>query len=253
MRFDIITIFPELIENFCQKGVASRSKAKINAIDLRNFSKNKYKGVDQKPYGGSDGMVFCPEVVKEALNSIARSKNSISIYLTPQGAKFTDGLARKFALLDQIIFVCGRYAGIDERVVRYVDLELSIGDYILSGGELASQVVMEAVIRFQKDVLSNSKSLDQDSFSKDGLLEAPVFTKPREFQNSKVPQVLLSGDHKKVNEFEKYISILRTVFRTSKKINPGELAKAKEFYQTLSNEEKLVCGLPINLDKFNQA
>ena len=250
MRFDILTIFPEIITNFPKIGVIKRADNKVFATDLRKFVNTKYKGVDDRPFGGGDGMVFVPEVIENALASIRKQKNSISIHLTPQGVKFTDRIARDLARFSQIIFICGRYAGIDERAIKNIDMELSIGNYILSGGELASMVVMEAVTRFQKSVLGNPESSDNDSFAKDNLLEAPMFTRPRAFMGLNTPEVLLEGNHKKINLWRKNISILRTFFRTSNKIDSIDLKKAKEFYLNMTDEDKLACGLPLNADKF---
>ncbi len=250
MRFDIVTIFPELITNFPKIGVIKRACNSVNTVDLRKFVDKKYKGVDDRPFGGGDGMVFLPEVVSRALDSIEKKPNSISIHLTPQGVKFTDRIARDLAVLDQIIFICGRYAGVDERVLQNINMELSIGDYILSGGELASMVVMEAVTRFQKNVLGNPESGCKDSFAKDNLLEAPLFTRPRTFFGLKTPKVLLEGNHEKINLWRKNVSVLRTFFRTSSKIKDKDLEEAKEFYLNMSDEDKQVCGLPLNADKF---
>lgn len=250
MRFDILTIFPEIITNFPKIGVIKRSGNIIHTTDLREFVNTKYKGVDDRPFGGGDGMVFLPEVIDNALNSIEKQKTSISVNLTPQGVKFNDRIARDLATFSQIIFVCGRYAGIDERATKNIDMELSIGDYILSGGELACMVVIEAITRFQKDVLANPESEKNDSFSKDNLLEAPLFTRPRAFMGLNTPKVLLEGNHKKIKLWQKNVSILRTFFRTSNKIDPMDLKKAKEFYLNMTDEDKLVCGLPLNADKF---
>ena len=153
-------------------------------------------------------------------------------------------------MLDQIILVCGRYAGVDERAVKNIDLELSIGDYVLSGGELAAMVVVEAVTRFQKNVLGNPESGSKDSFAKDNLLEAPLFTRPRAFLGLKTPKVLLEGNHEKIGIWRKNVSVLRTFFRTSSKIKSTDLKKAKEFYLNMSDEDKQICGLPLNADKF---
>ena len=250
MRFDILTIFPEIITSFPKIGVIKRADNEVFTTDLRKFANTKYKGVDDRPFGGGDGMVFMPEVIENAMASVKKLENSISIHLTPQGVKFTDRIARDLAQFSQIIFICGRYAGIDERAVKNIDMELSIGDYILSGGELASMVVIEAVTRFQKSVLGNPESSDNDSFSKDSLLEAPLFTRPRAFMGLSTPKELLEGNHEKINLWRKNISILRTFFRTPNQIDPTDLKKAKEFYLNMTDEDKLVCGLPLNADKF---
>ncbi len=251
MRFDIITIFPEIIQNHSFKGIIKRANNTINTVDLRKFTDKKYKGVDDRPFGGGDGMVFSPKIVSSALKSIDRLENTVCIHLTPQGIKFNDKLARKLALLDQIIFICGRYAGIDERVVvKNADIELSIGDYILNGGELPCLVVMEATTRFQENVLGNPKSKEYDSFSKDDLLEAPSFTRPRSFGKMHIPEILLHGNHGEIDLWRKHVSILRTFFRTSTKLKEQDLKAAKEFYLKMSDEDKGICGLPLNAHKF---
>ena len=212
-----MTIFPDIFVSTAFKGVVGQAildnKVELNSIDLRQFSDKKYKQIDGKPFGGSDGMIFRPEPLSKAIKSIKRHSKSLSVYLSPQGCLLTQDVAKDLSQKNQLILVCGRYGGIDERVIcEDIDIELSIGDYILSGGELAAMIVIDAVVRLQQGTLGNQVSSEQDSFGRRGLLEPPQFTRPRVFRNRSVPEVLLSGHHQKISNWERKIAILRTFF-----------------------------------------
>ena len=205
MNINILTIFPEIF-NVLNSGVVSKpiknKTLKLNTYDIRKNAVNKHNHVDAKPYGGGEGMVIMAEPVVKSLNQIAKSKLGKVIYLTPQGNKLNQKKVLNLSKLRNITLICGRYEGIDQRIIdKYVDEEISIGDYILSGGEIAASVVIDAMIRNKKSVIGNSESVKNDSLSK-GRLKGHVFTRPNEFKDQKVPEILLSGDHKKIEEWK---------------------------------------------------
>ena len=259
MQLDIVTIFPDIFVSTSFKGVVGQAildnKVELNSIDLRQFSDKKYKQVDDRPFGGSDGMIFRPEPLSKAIKSIKRHSKSLSVYLTPQGCLFNQDMARDLSQKDQLILVCGRYGGIDERIIcDDIDMELSIGDYILSGGELAAMVVIDVIVRLQQGILGNQVSPEQDSFGQTGLLEPPQFTRPRVFKNRSVPGVLLSGHHQEISDWQRKVAILRTFFRKrhlleTQNISVEEKKVIEKFYRDLSKEEREVCGLPRDAKK----
>ena len=255
MQFDVVTIFPDIFTSTAFKGVVGQAildqKICLNPIDLRQFSDKKYKQIDDRPFGGSDGMVYRPEPLTKAIESIRKLSEPLVIYLSPQGRLLNQDLATDLSQKDQLILICGRYGGIDERVIcETVDLELSIGDYILSGGELAAMVVIDVIGRLQEGILGNQISSQQDSFSKTSkkLLEAPQFTRPRMFRGWAVPKILTSGHHRQIENWRRKISILRTFFRRPHLIDldiSNESKKAaKELFLSMSGKERETCGLP---------
>lgn len=219
MKAKFITLFPELIQAYLKDALISKAVEAglltFEIINLRDFSDNKYKSVDDAPFGGGDGMLLRADILEKALQSALKteSKKPVIIYFSPQGKVLDHPSVQKFAESSsdcEYIFVCGRYAGVDQRFIdHYVDHEISIGDYILSGGELASMVFTEAVSRFIPGVLGNSKSADDDTF-KNGLLEAPQYTRPQVWNERKVPEVLTSGNHAKIKEWKDEMSLKMT-------------------------------------------
>ena len=214
MQFDIITLFPEMFSAIKEEGIIARAIKKslisINTWQLRDFSLNKYKNVDDKPYGGGAGMVF---QVKPIRDCIAEIKNSTPktkvVYLSPQGRRLDQGLVDELIKSEYLTLLCGRYEGIDERVIENdIDLEISIGDYVISGGELAAMVVIDAVSRHLPGVLGNESSL-KDSF-KEELLDYPHYTRPEVIDGQTVPEVLLSGNQAKINEWRSKESLKKT-------------------------------------------
>lgn len=232
MRAHIITIFPEVFEALKDFGIfrVAQEKGQIQFYihNLRDFTKDKHKTTDDRPYGGGAGMVMLVEPVQKVIKYIEKSfGGSFKILTTPQGEKFDEEIARFLSLKESITLIPAHYEGIDERVSRYVDMELSIGDYILSGGELPALVVLDAVTRLLPGVLGNEESSKDESFSKN-LLEYPHYTRPREFEKQEVPEVLLSGDHERIRLWRLKESLRRTLLK-----RPDLLAK-HEF----SDEEK---------------
>jgi tRNA (guanine37-N1)-methyltransferase len=215
MKFDILTLLPHMFPPFYKEGVLGRALKNglldINLINIRSFAKGPHKVTDDRPYGGGNGMVMKPGPVCRALQSIKRvDGRSAVILLTPQGQTFDQSIAWDLSKLDQLVLVCGRYEGVDERIrERYVDMELSIGDYILSGGELGAMVVVDAVSRLVPGVLGGERSNLEDSFEQ-GLIEYPHYTRPRVFEGVEVPEVLLSGDHEKIRLWRRKESLKKT-------------------------------------------
>lgn len=203
MRFDILTLFPKVIEAYISESIIKRAieaqKIEVNIINIRDFTLLKNGQVDDTPYGGGRGMVLMCEPVVRAIEAVKKEDSKVYL-LTPQGKTFNDNLANELVnSTKHLILVCGHYEGFDERILNFVDGEISIGDYVLTGGELPALVVLDTLSRFIPGVIQE-ESFMNDSF-KDNLLDAPVYTKPREFRGYKVPEVLLNGDHKKIAEY----------------------------------------------------
>ena len=218
MRFDVLTLFPELFSSFLKETILGRAvKAglvDIRLVNIRSFAKGRHLVTDDTPFGGGQGMVMKPEPISRALESVERTRDrSLVLLLTPQGRVFDQSLAWNLSRMEQLILICGRYEGVDERIrTTCIDMELSIGDYVLSGGETAAMVVMDAVSRLVPGVLGGEKSAQEDSFE-DGLLEYPQYTRPRVFKNQEVPEILLSGDHEKIRVWRRTESLKRTLER----------------------------------------
>jgi len=230
MRFDILTIFPEMFATLINYGIIGRAvkrqQIKINVVNIRDFSKGPHMMTDDRPFGGGDGMVMKPGPIFQALESIPREKGGRRvILLTPQGQPFNQSIARDLTKLKQIVLVCGRYEGVDERVrSRCVDMELSIGDYILTGGELPAMVIVEVVSRLIPGILGGARSSLEESFE-DYFLEYPQFTRPRVFQGDGVPSVLLSGDHERIRLWRRTQSIKRTLERRPDLLEKAHLSE----------------------------
>ena len=229
MRFDILTIFPDIFLPYLRHGVLGKAidkdLIKVRIVNIREFASGKHKNTDDRPYGGGEGMVMKPEPIYLALKSIEREKKSLVILLSPQGSRFDQEMAWELSLYDQLIFICGRYEGIDERIrILCTDREISIGDYVLSGGELAALVIMDAVSRLVPGVLGGERSNIEESFS-DGLLEYPQYTRPRVFEGMEVPDVLLSGDHEEIRKWRRREAIKRTLEKRPDLLKRAKLSK----------------------------
>ena len=214
MRFDVLTLFPELIQSHLDFSIMKRATddgvISVNAINPRDFTLDKHKKVDDTPYGGGVGMVLMPQPYVDAYNCGEKLENSIILMMTPQGEPFTDKIANELANYEQIIILCGHYEGYDERIRKIIKpREISIGDFVLTGGELPALCVIDSVSRKIDGTLGKIESAHDDSFS-DGLLEYPQYTKPREYMGYKVPEVLLNGNHKLIEEFRQQQKIERT-------------------------------------------
>ena len=230
MNFKILTLFPEAFPGPFNQSIMGKALKKklftIKTFDIREFSTSKSKTVDDKPYGGGGGMVIKPDVLQRAFNFAKKDlgKKFLPIFLTPSGKKLNNEVIKHINEFDNIVIICGKYEGIDARFVEHNDIEeISIGDYVLSGGEIASFILIDACVRLIPEVLGNKNSLVSESFQ-NHLIEYPQFTKPRVWQNLRVPEILLNGNHEKVSEWK-----LKTSIEVTKKIRPDlfELYKKK--------------------------
>lgn len=214
MRFDVLTLFPELIVSHLDFSIMKRASVEgiieVNAINPRDYTLDKHKKVDDTPYGGGAGMVLAPQPYVDAYESVDKLENSITIMMTPQGEPFTHEISKELAQYDQVVILCGHYEGFDERIREIVKpREISIGDFVLTGGELPALCVIDSVSRNIDGTLGRIESVHDDSFS-DGLLEYPQYTKPREYRGLSVPEVLLNGNHKLIEEFRLQQKLERT-------------------------------------------
>lgn len=204
MKIDILSLFPFMFDNFLNTSIIKRAiekkKVFINIINFRDYSKDSHKKVDDTPFGGGSGMVLTCQPIFDCVESI-KTDDSYVILLTPTGVTYNQKLAKELTKFKHLIIICGHYEGFDDRIRTLADLEISIGDYVLTGGELASMVVADSVTRLIDGVITDT-SLEDESFN-NNLLDYPVYTKPRNFRGMKVPDVLLSGDHKKIEEYRK--------------------------------------------------
>ncbi len=213
MKFDVLTLFPEMFKSL-DESIIGKAKEKqlieINLINIRDFSKDKHKKVDDTPYGGGAGMVIMPDVVYDAYSSINKKENAKVIYLSPQGKVLNQNKVKELSKENHLILLCGHYEGIDQRVLdEIVDEEISIGDYVLTGGELPAMVLIDSVSRYIEGVL-NEESIKEESFS-NKLLEYPQYTRPEEFRGIRVPEVLVSGHHENIKKWrnEKSLEITK--------------------------------------------
>jgi tRNA (guanine37-N1)-methyltransferase len=218
MDFIVLTIFPEMFNPFWEQGIIKRAidrnKILASAINIRDFAEGKHRITDDRPYGGGCGMIMKPEPLAGAIQAAAKKAPLAKrILLTPQGRRFDQDVARELVSFDGIIFVCGRYEGVDERICHnLVDDEISIGDYVLTGGELAAMVIIDAVTRLIPGVLGGKDSAEKDSFSA-SVLKYAQYTRPRTFEGIDVPEVLLSGNHKKIEKSRLESSLVRTFLK----------------------------------------
>lgn len=239
MIINILTLFPKMFEGFVGESIIKRAiengLLKINVINIRDYAEGKHKQCDDMPFGGGAGMVLKPEPIFRALEIL--DKNCV-IYTTPQGKKFDQEDAKKFAKMEEITIIAGHYEGVDERVVeKLVTHEVSLGDFVLTGGELAAMVISDAVSRLIPGVLGNSSSYENDSFY-NGVLDHPHYTRPAEFMGMKVPDVLMSGHHKNIEKWRRKESLRRTIERRPELIKTVELTKEdKKLLKEIENEK----------------
>ena len=240
MNFHVLTLFPEMIEQGVNTSITGRAiqnnLISVNAINIRDFAGNKYGQVDDYPYGGGAGMVIQPGPVYRSYESVVEKigYSPRVLYMTPQGKVFNQGMAEEFAKEKDIVFLCGHYEGIDERVLEMIVTDnVSIGDYVLTGGELPSMVMIDAISRLVPGVLNNEVSAEFESFN-DNLLEYPQYTRPAKFMEMDVPPILLSGDHGKVDRWRRNQSILRTMERRPDLMEKAKLDKEdRKFIRTM--------------------
>ena len=227
MKIKILTLFPEMFDIF-NHSIIGKAKEKgivdIKAINIRDFTLNKHKKVDDYPYGGGAGLVMTPQPLVDAIRHCKKDDHSKVIFLGPKGKKFNQKLAQNLSKEKELIFICGHYEGIDERVYKYIDMEVSLGDFILTGGEMAAIPVIDSVLRLLPGVLGKEESYMDESFS-DGLLEYPQYTRPEVFEGDKVPEVLLSGHHENIRKWRRLQSLLITKERRNDLYKKVKLTK----------------------------
>lgn len=235
MRFDILTLFPEMFEAVLDNSIIGRAKKKgildLNYVQIRDFAYNKHRQVDDYPYGGGAGMIMQAEPVYQAYRSVCDGLDykPKTIYLSPQGKPFRQGTAKRLAKEEHIVLICGHYEGLDQRLIdEIVDAEISLGDFVLTGGEIAAMAVVDSVARLVPGVLKSEEAFSEESHF-NGLLEYPQYTRPEVWHDRAVPDILLSGHHKNIEAWKREMSILTTL-----KKRRGLLAKAK-----LTEEERI--------------
>jgi tRNA (guanine37-N1)-methyltransferase len=217
MKFDIVTIFPKMVEGPLQEGIVARAIAKglldVRVHDLRDFTTDRHRVVDDMPFGGGPGMVLKPEPLFAAVDRIRETRGAPSaiVLTSPDGGRLTHAVAARLSALDHVVILCGRYEGVDERVREHLATEaISIGDYVVSGGELPALVIVDAVARLVPGVVGDESSVAGDTFARDGLLDFPQYTRPAEFRGMSVPPVLLSGHHAEIEKWRREQAIERT-------------------------------------------
>lgn len=254
MNYYILTLFPDMVMNGLNTSIIGRAKEKellsIEAVNIRDFTENKHNRVDDYPYGGGAGMVMQAQPVYDAYryveNKIGRKPRVI--YMTPQGKPFHQNMAEELAKEEELVFLCGHYEGIDKRVLEEIVTDyVSIGDYVLTGGELPAMVVIDAVSRLLKDVLHNDTSAEFESFH-DNLLEYPQYSRPEVWKDKKVPQILLSGHHANIEKWRREQSIMRTVERRPDLMEQAVLSKKEKlFLEKYLEERKKTCTSIIHM------
>ena len=240
MKFDVLTLFPEMFEPIKQSIIGRATEKNIidiNLVNIRDFSKNKHKKVDDTPYGGGAGMLIQPDVVYDCYNSVKSEKAKV-VYLSPQGKTLNQSKVEELAKEEHLILLCGHYEGIDQRVIdKIVDEEISIGDYVLTGGELPAMVLIDSVSRYIDGVLAEESTSDE-SFS-NGLLEYPQYTRPEVFEGLEVPEVLKSGHHKNIEKWRREESLKRTFEKRPDLLEKANLTEEdRQFIENLNKDFK---------------
>ena len=227
MKIELLTIFPEMFDSFLKASIIGRAREAglldIHATDIRPYSQNKHKNTDDYPFGGGAGMLMLAQPIADAMKAVTRPPfQGKRIYMSPRGVPLTQALAQQLSQEERLVILCGHYEGVDQRVLdKYIDMEISVGDYVLTGGETAAMVLIDCVSRLVPGVLGSAESTGDESFSNDGLLEYPQYTRPRVFEDMEVPEVLLNGDHKKISQWRREQALLATA-----RMRPDLLAAA---------------------------
>lgn len=237
MRFHIMTLFPDIFKSYINESIMKRAVEKklieVNIYNIRDFSENKHKKADDYPFGGGAGMVMTPQPIYDTYKHIVDKfniKHPKVIYLTPKGKVHNQSIASEMSEYEDIILLCGHYEGIDQRIIDLIVTdEISVGDYVLTGGELPALILIDSISRLITGVLNKDESFEEESF-KDNLLEYPHYTRPREFMNMEVPEVLLSGNHKKIEEWKRIESIHITAKRRPDLIKGANLTEKEKKY-----------------------
>lgn len=227
MKINILTLFPDMF-NIFEHSIIGRARTNnflsIETVNMRDFTKSRHKKVDDYPYGGGAGMVISPQPVVDAIRAVKENNKGKVIFLGPRGVTFNQSLAKELAQEEELVFVCGHYEGIDERAYKYFDMEISLGDFVLTGGEMACIPVIDSICRLVPGVLGKEESFQEESFY-DGLLEYPQYTRPETFEGEKVPEVLLSGHHENIRKWRRQQSLLITKERRKDMFDSVNLTK----------------------------
>lgn len=227
MRVDILTLFPEMFQGPLNESLLKKAQEKgllsLSIIDIRDFTTDKHKTADDTPYGGGAGMVMKPEPIAKALSTVDHRQSTV-ILMCPTGNVLTQDRVKELAKTEHLVLLCGHYEGVDERVREMIDEEISIGDYVLTGGELPAMVLVDAIARHIPGVVKEEESVKKDSFY-EGLLDYPSYTKPEEFEGKKVPEVLLSGHHAEIERWRRKEALKRTLFRRPDLLASTELSE----------------------------
>ena len=244
MQINVLTLFPAMFHGVLQESILKRAQeaghVHINLINFREYAVDKHRTVDDYPYGGGAGMVLKPEPIYRAVDAVKENAETLPriIILSPQGERYTQKKAEELAREDHLLLICGHYEGFDERILTLADDEISIGDYVLTGGELGAMVIIDSVVRLLPGVLGNEASSEEESFST-GLLEHPHYTRPREFRGMMVPDLLLSGNHEKIAEWRRKESLSRTYQRRPDLLEDYPLTETEQkWLEEFRREEK---------------
>ena len=243
MFFKVLTIFPEMFDPFWSHGIIRKAieeqKISASAVNIRDYTDDRHQVTDDRPYGGGSGMVMKPEPLAQAIRDATRQAVSAqTVMLTPRGSVFDQNMARELSSYEELILVCGRYEGVDERVGHdLIDFEISTGDYVLTGGELAAMIIIDAVTRLIPGTLGGEQAAEKDSFA-DGLLEHAHYTRPRNFEGQEVPEVLLSGHHREIENWRLESSLMRTLLKRpdllqKKDLTRQEIEILKKWYRVI--------------------
>ncbi len=243
MKFSVLTLFPEMFESVLGESIIGRALKKgiieTEYVNIRDFSEGNYRRVDDYPYGAGGGMVMQPMPIYKAYKSVCKEKKPYVIYMSPQGNVFNQEKARQLAQMEHVVILCGHYEGVDERIIEeIVDEEISVGDYVLTGGELPAMIVIDATARMKEGVLDSSETMEVESHY-NGLLEYPQYTRPVEFMGRRVPDVLLSGHHAKIEAWRREQSLIRTKLKRPDLIKKADITdKEKEMLKKVRRKRK---------------
>ncbi len=250
MDFNVLSVFPDMFRSFMETSICKRAvesgKIKIELWDFREYTLDKHRRVDDYPFGGGAGMLIAPQSVFDCFDAVKanqKDKKTINIYMSPSGKTLSGDMVRRFAEYECVNILCGHYEGVDQRIIdELIDEEVSIGDYVLTGGELPAMVLMDSVMRYVPGVLGNGESVVSESHGENGLLEYPQYTRPEDFRGLKAPEILLSGHHARIEEWQKKKAIEKTVLvrpdlLKKAKLTDKERLYAEEFIESLKNKE----------------
>lgn len=230
MRIDVLTLFPEMFEGVFHTSMLGRAEAKgilsFHTHNIRDYSANKHKNTDDYAFGGGAGMVMMPQPIFDCMEAVLQGEKARRILMTPRGRTLTPEIAKELASEERLVILAGHYEGLDERISELIDDEISIGDYVLTGGELPAMVLVDCLSRFIPGVLGCSESAEDESFSNDGLLEYPQYTRPADFRGRLVPEVLLNGNHAEINKWRRQQSLLKTLEARPELLEKADLSKA---------------------------